>query len=106
MGLVNDDENNVIASKFPQKGQKKKEAMEVRDDLFLSPPACDPIETAVVLNKYDVLVSLKPGTDIVRLAGIWDTVGKIPCKVRCIHPDIWRCQNGGSAKSHRQLPPQ
>ena len=37
MGLVNDDEHNVIASKFPQKGQKKKEAMEVRDDLFLSP---------------------------------------------------------------------
>ena len=37
MGLVNDDENNVIASKFPQKGQKKQEAMEVRDDLFLSP---------------------------------------------------------------------
>ena len=31
----------------------------------------------MVLNKYDVLVSLKPGTDIVRLAGIWDTVGKI-----------------------------
>ena len=53
------------------------EAMEVKDDIFLSPPACDPMETAVVLNKYDVLVSLKPGTDIVRLAGIWDTVGKI-----------------------------
>ena len=67
----------MIASKFPQKGQKKKEAMEVRDDIFLSPPACDPIETAVVLNKYDVLVSLKPGMDIVCLAGIWDTVGKI-----------------------------
>ena len=31
----------------------------------------------MVLNKYDVLVSLKPGTDIVRWAGIWDTVGKI-----------------------------
>ena len=38
MGLVNDDENNVIASKFPIKGQKKQEAMEVRDALFLSPP--------------------------------------------------------------------
>ena len=77
MGLVNDDENNVIASKFPLKGQKKQEANEVRDALFLSPPACESIETAVVLNRYDVLVSLKPGTDIVRLAGIWETVDKI-----------------------------
>ena len=41
------------------------------------PPACEPIKPDVVLNKYDSLVSLQPGTDIVRLADIRDTVGKI-----------------------------
>ena len=77
MGIVTDEEHTVIASQFAQRGQKRKLAHEVRDELFLSPPACEPIETAVVWNRYDVLVSLKPGTNVVKLAGIWDTVDKI-----------------------------
>ena len=46
-------------------------------NIFLSPPACEAIATAVVLTQYDVLVSLKPGTNVVKLTGIWDTVDKI-----------------------------
>ena len=77
MGIVTDDEHTVIASQFTQRGQKKKQAHEVRNELFLSPPTCGTIETAVVLTRYDLLVSLKPGTNVVKLAGIWDTVDKI-----------------------------
>ena len=38
MGIVTDDEHTVIASQITQRGQKKKQAEEVRDKLLLSPP--------------------------------------------------------------------
>ena len=44
MGIVTDDGHTVIASQFTQRGQKKKQAHEVRDELFLSPPHVSPLK--------------------------------------------------------------
>ena len=38
MGIVTDDEHTVIASLFAQRGQKKKQAHEVRDEHFFVTP--------------------------------------------------------------------
>ena len=76
-GLVSIDDYTIIATHWPPKGKKKMVSADVRSALFMHPHACEPILTAVVWTKFDLLVTLKTATDLHKLAEIWQKVDNI-----------------------------